>query len=166
MLRDIYENPFQMNVIDTSSINVLDNGYIITNDGFCIRVENDMDHCIVFSEFLNKYLNENENRYYQSTEAASKIAKLGHIAYFGIRPSDMKGDLRSDNKGFGVFFLPDPIDNLTDKQKETLKVLIDTNYSSLFGNEKLSLTFGNGVTGKEYDHNLVMSIINGTKKII
>ncbi len=145
ILKSIKGNDFEFEVCNLAEeiISVLQAGYIITPEGDFIPVNDDEYHKDVFTNYLNKYLENNPLASYSSNEALNALIKINHIVYYGIKPQVINNvyENRGGNTGgFGLLILPkNYLDVMTNEQRKSTKVLLDSN-KSIFGNsEKILL---------------------------
>lgn len=173
-LKDQYGQEFQMIGDDGRFVSVLEGGYIITPDGLFVTVKDAENHSEIFSDYLSKYLNT-PYQLYQSLEASMKLNQINHIAYFGVKTSDMKTMYgrehfyKSDGsktpvEGFSLMYLP-PLEMITDAQKSACLKLLETNHSRFRPEERLlDLQFGSAINNVEYSEEEIMNFLNTTKR--
>jgi len=164
LLKDINGNEFLFRTLETNFISVLDAGYIINPEGNFINVKDSDDHGDIFSQYLTKYLNSDRQIQLCSIEAAIELAKVGHIAYYGIKTKDCASVYanklgRGISQGCGVIIIPKTIEDLTLEQKDSLLKLLETNKSIFGTGEKLELEIHNK-DGEDLDLKETKEILN------
>lgn len=142
-------NPISINgnsckEFNSSSIEDLDvivGGYIFTPKGEIILVDENEEHCNVFSDYINSYLENNQNTIYDILTATQMLCELGCCVYAGVRYKEYI----SSNFGNGdlcSLTFPNDMEKLTQTQKDICLSLISKN-KSLFGNrEKVYIQYG------------------------
>lgn len=90
LLKNINEESFLYHVANKNEISILNAGYIITPDGDFIEVKDTDSHGIIFSDYLNKYLDRNTTKTIDVLEASKELNLLNHIVYLGIKTEDVK----------------------------------------------------------------------------
>ncbi len=145
ILKSINGNDFEFEVcnLDEDLVSVLQAGYIITLEGEFIPVKDNEYHKDVFSNYLNKYLENNPLINYNSNEAMQALVNINHIVYYGIKPQVINNiyENRGGNTGgFGILIVPENyLGVITSDQIKSIKILLDSN-KSIFGNsEKILL---------------------------
>lgn len=127
---------------------------MITPDGEFIPVAKDVGHNTVFAEYINKYLGSNPPIVFNSNEAMIALVEINHIIYYGLRMRDVADiyDKNRNTEGSGFLILPkDYEETMTPEQKESTKILLDSN-KSIFGNrEKMKVEIHETVYGEEIE---------------
>lgn len=131
---------FMSSTIDDLSVIV--GGYIITPRGEIILVDNRDEHCNVFSDYINAYLETGLYKIYDSYMATKILTELGCCVYSGLR-YDEYIENKSGNLNLDLCSLTFPSNfNLTDIQRDICKMLISKNKSSLGDKEKIYIQYG------------------------
>ena len=123
---------FFMEEEDKAHISVLASGYIITPNGDFINSSN--DHGMSFGNlyYLLEDKNPNKENKLHTMEAICKLGKLGYSLFLGTKRTT--NNYQDMSLGFGVVYIPE---NITESQKESLKILLDTNCRRWNKEEKL-----------------------------
>ncbi len=170
MLKNINNEEFEYEIVNPSGggISVVEPGYIITPGGEIIAVPKGEDHNTVFSNYINKYLVNKIQKIYQSTEGALVLSKINHVVYYGIRMNDL-GNIYNNGgstEGLGLLILPENyLENITNFQKEAIKLLLATN-KSIFGNrEKIKIEIHEGFHEDELNIENFKLFLNSEKEL-
>lgn len=123
-------------------ISVITGGYIITPHGEIILVEEDEEHCNVFSEYINSYLENNSKKIYDTFAATKILCDLGCCVYAGIRYKEYILSKSEETLEIASLTFPNSFDILTSEQKNICKRLIDSNKSLLGDREKIYIQYG------------------------
>lgn len=124
-------------------LSVIVGGYIITPHGEIILVDENEEHCNVFSEYINSYLENDSEKIYETLIATKILCELGCCVYAGIRYNEYvsnKSAGSQDNMGSLTF--PNDFNNLTKIQKEICLELISKNKSLLGDRDKIYIQYG------------------------
>lgn len=140
----INENPskLEFNSCLKEEISVIEGGYIITPQGEIIVVKDHDEHRIIFSKYLNSFLELDENKIYNTFEATKMLCELGCCVYSGIRLEYIKNKLENLNKSMASLTFPSDLNSLTEIQSKICIELISKNKSLLSNNEKISIQYG------------------------
>ncbi len=161
-LLSIKGNEINMGLEEKEYLSVLSAGYIITNEGLCIKINDEDDHSNIFTKFINKYndIEYEKWMYYETTEAILPLLNYGNVIYIGIK---MKDTQRYNSKGYGILAIPT---NITKSQKECIDTLLQSNKSIFSGSEILELTLATNEDNKlvEKDMTYLNEILNSTQK--
>lgn len=155
-LKNIYGNYFEYEVQNATGggVSVLEPGYIITPDGDFILVPKGVDHSKIFSDYLNKYLDNKADTIYESNEAMMALVKINHVVYYGLRMRDVVNiyNKGGNQDGVGMLILPENYKEiLSTEQKKGIEILLDSN-KSVFGNsEKMFLKIRETVSGVDLE---------------
>lgn len=169
-LKNINGEEFEFEVLDTSGggVSVLDPGYAITPDGNFIPVAKNEDHNIVFSNYINKYLDKKVAEVYQSTESMLALVQINHIVYYGLRMSDL-GTIYNNGgniEGLGLLILPENYqETMSKEQRESVKILLDSNKSIFGGREKMKVEIHETVYGEEIDEEEFKTFLESSQEI-
>lgn len=153
----------KLQYVDADSVSVLVGGYIISPDGKIVLIGDCEDHDIVMSNYISVLLNQ-EYRYFDISKCIILLNQLHHVVYIGMKMKDMsivynKG-VGTFDSGFGVFSIPDKIENISNIQLQICKNIIQSN-QSLWGNcEKISLQYGNMENELYYTSEEFQQILN------
>lgn len=156
MLKNIKNEEFEYEVQNATGggVSVLEPGYIITPDGEFILVPKGEGHNAIFADYVNKYLDNETPTVFNSNEAMIALGKINHVVYYGLRMRDVveiynKG---GDEQGVAILILPENYqESMSEKQKESIKILLDSN-KSIFGNkEKMFIRVRETVYGSDLD---------------
>ena len=152
-IKNVNGQDFEFEVLDVGGgVSVLEPGYVITPNGNFIPVGKNEDHNIVFSDYINKYLDKKIVEIYQSTESMLALVKINHIVYYGLRMNDL-GTIYNNGgniEGLGLLILPENYqETMTEEQKESVKVLLDSNTSIFSNREKMKVEIHETVYGEE-----------------
>lgn len=140
LVKNIFGKEFLFRVEELSFVSVLSAGYAINPEGNFILIKDNEDHSTIFSDYLNKYLDNQVVKTYESTNAMVELIKLNHVIYFGVKPSDIAKGEGGLSEGLCFIVLPEDYKNiLTEQQKESIRILINTNQSIFGDREKVSL---------------------------
>lgn len=108
---------------------------------------------MIFSDYINAYL-DNQTKIAANNDAMIALIKINHIVYYGLRMRDVvdiynKG---GNEEGVGMIILPENYQEvMSDSQKASLKILLDSN-KSLFGNrEKMFIRVRETVNGSDLE---------------
>lgn len=123
-------------------MSVIEGGYIITPTGEIIVVKDKDEHRIVFSNYINAYLENNSDRIYDTLTATKMLCELGCCVYAGIRTEYIRNELENLEKSMGSLTFPNSFEYLTDIQREICLHLISTNKSILGNHEKIFIQYG------------------------
>lgn len=145
-------------------LSVIEGGYIITPQGEIIVVKDNDEHCIVFSKYLNSFLEVKNEKVYDTFSATKMLCELGCCVYAGIRLEYIKNKLENLEKSMASFTFPNNIEDLTEVQSKICLKLIETNKSRLSSKEKITIQYGsfpdNIYTKEEIEILLNKNILN------
>lgn len=148
---------------DIEEMSVIAGGYIITPRGEVIVVADEEEHRNVFSDYINTYLELEENKIYDTFTATKILCELGCCVYSGVRLEYIKNKLGNLDKSMGSLTFPADIEVISEEQKLICKHLIETN-KSLFGTgEKLSVQYGS-FPDNVYSKEEIMILLNKALK--
>lgn len=108
--------------VDSKNLLLRAPGYIITRDGECIIIPEQIKHADFFTNFLaiyNEKTKASERTNYDTFSGAIELAREGFLVYIGIREEDIFYNGLQDDIGF---FVPD---NITPSQLIAHNNLID-----------------------------------------
>ena len=133
----------EFNSCELEEISVIIGGYIITPRGEIIIVDEE-EHCNVFSDYINEYLEQkSSSKTYDTYEATKILCEIGCCVYAGIR---YKEYISNKNEGYidnmGSLTFPKDITTLSEFQKEACSMLISKNKSLLGNREKIYIQYG------------------------
>lgn len=140
-------------------MSVIEGGYIITPRGEIIVVKDNDEHHIIFSKYLNSFLELETDKLYNTFKATKMLCELGCCVYSGIRLEYAKNKLESLNKSMASLTFPDDIDLLTESQRKICMELISKNRSLFSDNEKIKIQYG-GFPDNVYTQNEIIAILN------
>lgn len=131
---------------ESSSVEELDvivGGYIFTPRGEIILVGEADEHCNVFSDYINSYLESTENKVYDTLTATQILCELGCCVYAGVRYKEYISN-KTGNEPLDLCSLsfPNDLSLITEAQKEICLKLISTNKSLLGNREKIYIQYG------------------------
>jgi len=160
------ESLVEFNSCNMDELTVIIGGYIITPKGEIIVVDENDEHCNVFSAYINMYLEEYDSSKIYDTGTAMKIlCSLGCCVYSGVRYHEyISGKTESfDNEAITLAF-PNEIEEMTPIQKEICKKIIETNKSTLGNREKIYMAY-ESYPDTVYTKEQVMSFLNKNNSI-
>lgn len=124
------------------NLSVLAGGYIITPLGEIILVKDTDEHRIIFSKYINYYLDNGSNTLYNTLISTKMLCDLGCCIYAGVRLEYSKNMLEQLSDCMGSLTFPKDLDSLTSIQKEICLKLIESNKSIVSGSEKIFVQYG------------------------
>ena len=154
------KSPISFKSSEIDELTIIIGGYIITPRGEVIVVDEDDEHCNVFSAYINVYLEQNSPKIYDTGTAIKILCESGCCVYSGIRYREyIAGKTENfDNEAISLSF-PQDIDAITSVQKEACKKIIDSNKSVLGDREKIYMLYG-GYPDTVYTKEQVLNILN------
>ena len=141
-------------------LSVIVGGYIITPPGEIILIDENEEHCNVFSEYINSYLENDSKKIYETLTATKILCELGCCVYAGIRYKEYIADKSGGSiEAIGSLTFPNDFKTLSKKQKEICLELISKNKSLLGDREKIYIQYGS-FPDNVYSKEEIVSILN------
>lgn len=103
-LENINGDYFSFRVREREWVSVLEAGYIITPDGSFVNVLDSEDHSNIFTNYIRCYMGIHNGRVFQTMEAIQELTSLGHIAYLGLKPVDMRNMMTCSESVGGMLY--------------------------------------------------------------
>lgn len=72
------------------------------------------------SVYIRCYMGIHNGRVFQTMEAIQELTSLGHIAYLGLKPVDMRNMMTCSESvgwGYALLILPDDLNSISSSQK-------------------------------------------------
>ena len=141
-VKTINGNTFSFHV-EKNELSVISGSYIIAPDGTTIKIFNNEDHSTVFSNYINKYLENDNNEVYHYVKCIDLLTNhYNHVLYWGVKEEDIKDIYaRQSTNGYAFFILPDDLSKLSNIQIEKINELINSNHSILFKKDIIELKY-------------------------
>lgn len=132
----------EFNSVDIEDLSVLSGGYIITPNGEIILVKDTDQHQVIFSDYINAYLENNDYIKYNTLTATKMLCEIGCCVYAGVRLEYFKNKLEKMTQSMASLTFPNDPSELTDSQKQIIKALLKTNKSLFGSSEKILIQYG------------------------
>lgn len=132
----------EFNSVDIEDLSVLSGGYIITPNGEIILVKDTDQHQVIFSDYINAYLENNDYIKYNTLTATKMLCEIGCCVYAGVRLEYFKNKLEKMTQSMASLTFPNDPSELTDRQKQIIKALLKTNKSLFGSSEKILIQYG------------------------
>lgn len=153
-IKNIKNEEFEYEVQNATGggVSVLEPGYIITPDGEFIPVPKGVGHNTIFSDYVNKYLDNKTPTVFNSNEAMIALGTINHVVYYGLRMRDVvdiynKG---GNEQGVAILLLQENYqETMSDRQKEAIKILLASNKSIFGNNEKMFIRVRETIYGSD-----------------
>lgn len=132
----------EFNSREFEDISVIEGGYIITPRGEIILVGENEEHCNVFSDYLNSYLENGSEQIYDTWTATKMLCELGCFVYSGIRYREyVNAKVENYSDDLCTLAFPNNIENITEIQRKICLKLIESNKSALGDREKIYVQY-------------------------
>lgn len=154
----------EFNSCQKEEISVIEGGYIITPKGEIIVIKDNDEHRIVFSKYLNSFLELDDNKIYNTFEATKMLCELGCCVYSGIRLEYIKNKLANLDKSMASLTFPSNLNLLTETQSKICIELISKNKSLLGDNEKIHIQYGSFPDNVYTKDEIILILNNNTNK--
>lgn len=157
-------SPVEFKSCTIDELTILIGGYIITPRGEIIVVDETEEHCNVFSDYINIYLEQSPFKTYDTATATKILCEIGCCVYAGIRYREYIANKTEsfDNEAISLNF-PQEINKITSIQKEACKKIIASN-TSIFGDrEKIFMNYG-GYPDTVYTKDQILKILTESSK--
>ena len=132
----------EFNSTEIEDLSVLSGGYIITPNGEIILVKDTDQHQVIFSDYINAYLENNDYIKYNTLTATKMLCEIGCCVYAGVRLEYFKNKLEKMTQSMASLKFPNDPSDLTDSQKQIIKTLLKTNKSLFGSSEKILIQYG------------------------
>ncbi len=132
----------EFNSTEIEDLSVLSGGYIITPNGEIILVKDTDQHQVIFSDYINAYLENNDYIKYNTLTATKMLCEIGCCVYAGVRLEYFKNKLEKMTQSMASLTFPNDPSDLTDSQKQIIKTLLKTNKSLFGSSEKILIQYG------------------------
>lgn len=132
----------EFNSTEIEDLSVLSGGYIITPNGEIILVKDTDQHQVIFSDYINAYLENNDYIKYNTLTATKILCEIGCCVYAGVRLEYFKNKLEKMTQSMASLTFPNDPSDLTDSQKQIIKTLLKTNKSLFGSSEKILIQYG------------------------
>ena len=132
----------EFNSTEIEDLSVLSGGYIITPNGEIILVKDTDQHQVIFSDYINAYLENNDYIKYNTLTATKMLCEIGCCVYAGVRLEYFKNKLEKMTQSMASLTFPNDPSDLTDSQKHIIKALLKTNKSLFGSSEKILIQYG------------------------
>ena len=132
----------EFNSTEIEDLSVLSGGYIITPNGEIILVKDTDQHQVIFSDYINAYLENNDYIKYNTLTATKMLCEIGCCVYAGVRLEYIKNKLEKMTQSMASLTFPNDPSDLTDSQKQIIKTLLKTNKSLFGSSEKILIQYG------------------------
>ncbi len=139
----INENPCkEFASCSMEELSVITGGYIFTPRGEIILIGEREEHCNVFSEYINSYLENGSSKIYDIYQATKMLCEMGCCVYSGLRYQEYISN-KFGNEPLDVCTLAFPMDlsAITEQQKQLCLKLISSNQSVLGNREKIYIQY-------------------------
>lgn len=144
-LKTMTGNDFSFRTEPEGTVSVLNSGYIITPEGKFVDIQDSEDHSTIFTNYLQKYLEDEKHGYVDTITGARELTELGHIVYLGVRQRDVQEiyatNREIDNKSMALLVFPSDPDKITPEQARSCLHLISTNKSFFGDYERININF-------------------------
>lgn len=149
------------NSIEVENLSVLSGGYIITPNGEIILVKDTDQHQMIFSDYINAYLENKEYIKYNTLMATKILCELGCCVYAGIRLEYFKNKLEKMNESMASLTFPNNPNSITESQKIIIKKLLKSNKSLFGSSEKIPIQYGS-FPDNIYNNEEIHSLLNNS----
>ncbi len=152
--------PIEFKSCSIDEITVITGGYIITPRGEIIVIDEKEEHCNIFSDYINAYLEQDSRKIYDTLTSTKMLCNFGCCVYSGIRYKEYIMDLSGNTpQDLCSLTFPDNMLELTEVQKMICKKLIASNKSILGNREKIYIQYGN-FPDNIYTKDQIIEILN------